>query len=84
MVAGFDLLRDEGVAYAQALRLAGVPVVEQRCDSLIHGFLHLTPVSPASRQALITAAESWRALAGASPHHSLAFPHAVADAIRSR
>jgi acetyl esterase len=65
VLAGFDILRDEGAAYAQALRLAGVPVVEQRAPTLIHGFLHLTTVSPASRQALVTAAQAWGALVGA-------------------
>ena len=36
--AGFDPLRDEGMAYAAALRDAGVPVAERCYDDQVHGF----------------------------------------------
>lgn len=39
--AGFDPLRDEGEAYVDLLRAAGVAVEHQRFDSLIHAFIHL-------------------------------------------
>lgn len=50
--AGFDPLRDEGHAYAQALREAGVSV-DYRChERLIHGFLTMGGASPANREAI--------------------------------
>jgi acetyl esterase/lipase len=41
---------------------AGVPVVLRRFDGLIHGFINMTGVSRASRDALIEVAGALRAL----------------------
>lgn len=50
--AGFDPLRDEGQAYADALAQAGVRV-DYRChERLIHGFLTMGGAIPAMRQAI--------------------------------
>lgn len=50
--AGFDPLRDEGHAYAEALAQAGVRV-DYRChERLIHGFLTMGGAIPAMRQAI--------------------------------
>jgi acetyl esterase len=54
-VAGFDPLRDEGIAYAQRLRSAGVAVDLYRASGLIHGFANLTAVSPGARTAVLDA-----------------------------
>lgn len=49
--AGFDPLRDQGEAYARALRAAGVDV-DYRCyDSLTHAFTSFTGVVPAAAAA---------------------------------
>ena len=38
VTAGFDVLRDDGRAYADALAAAGVPVTYRCVDDMIHGF----------------------------------------------
>lgn len=62
VVAGFDMLRDEGEAYAVALRNAGSPVALTRVDAHGHGFLHMTGVSPGARQSMGKVARDWRAV----------------------
>ncbi len=60
MTAGFDPLRDEGEAYAGALRQAGTRVVVDRAQDLIHGFINMTTV-PAARDAVLRLAGMVRA-----------------------
>jgi len=62
VTAGFDTLRDEGEAYANALRSAGVPVRAWREPSLSHGFIHMTGVAHAARRATRRFAAEARAL----------------------
>ena len=52
----YDPLRDEGEAYADRLRAAGVPVERHRYDGMIHAFFGLTVAFDASRDALARAA----------------------------
>ncbi|WP_405784680.1 alpha/beta hydrolase [Streptomyces sp. NBC_01378] len=44
-------LRDEGDAYAEALRGAGVRVEHRRFDGLVHGFYGMDHISPAAGEA---------------------------------
>jgi acetyl esterase len=49
--AGFDPLRDEGEAYADRLRAAGVETDLTRFDDQIHGFFNIVGVGRTSRAA---------------------------------
>ncbi len=49
--AGFDPLRDEGDAYADALRAAGAPTTSRCYDSLIHGFISMGGIIDAAAHA---------------------------------
>ncbi|MET0273801.1 MAG: alpha/beta hydrolase, partial [Phenylobacterium sp.] len=48
ITAGFDILLDQGEAYARRLREAGVPVAYRCYDALAHGFTAYTGAVPAA------------------------------------
>lgn len=52
VTAGFDPLRDEGEAYAERMREAGVHVALRRQAGLVHSFANLTAVSPSAAAAM--------------------------------
>jgi acetyl esterase len=61
VVAGFDVLRDEGLEYAERLREAGVSVTVGRHSGLIHGFANVPVVGRAAPAAMRDVAAALRA-----------------------
>lgn len=62
ITAEFDPLRDEGEAYAERLRDAGVEVEVRRFDGQTHSFFELTTITPtAAGEAMAMAAQRLRA-----------------------
>jgi len=64
ITAELDPLRDEGEAYADRLRAAGVAVETTRYDGMIHGFFALGEFLSDGRRALVQAAGALRGAIG--------------------
>jgi acetyl esterase len=60
VVCEYDPLRDEGVAYAERLREAGVPVRLSEYEGMIHGFLRMRALIDRSQTVLEESAEALR------------------------
>ena len=60
VTGGFDPLRDEGHAYAEKLRQAGVDVVYREYPGQIHAFVSLTKAIPQGMACTIEIAEYLR------------------------
>ncbi|OUM90734.1 MAG: lipase [Bacillus thermozeamaize] len=60
ITAEYDPLRDEGEAYAELLRQAGVPVTCSCYDGMIHGFFSMIGVIDASEEAIRELADALR------------------------
>ena len=66
LTAGYDPLRDEGIAYARALEAAGCAVTHLHMATQVHGFLTMNRIIRASDTALLTAAAALRHAWGAA------------------
>ncbi len=60
----YDVLRDEGEAYGEALRAAGNAVTIDRYAGVPHGFLSMMPLCPESGRAMKQGAAAMRAALG--------------------
>ena len=52
IAAGHDPLRDDGMRYAELLTAAGVPVILDNAETLVHGYLGYAGVVPAATEAM--------------------------------
>lgn len=62
VTSAFDMLRDEGEAYAHQLRKAGTTVAFRRVASQGHGFMNITPVNESAKWATIQLAQDFAML----------------------
>jgi acetyl esterase len=60
MLGGYDPLHDEGLAYAEKLRAAGVKVVVSDYADMVHCFIYLQTVLPQAHEAVAAAARAVR------------------------
>jgi acetyl esterase/lipase len=61
MLGGYDPLHDEGLAYAEKLRAAGVKVTIADYAEMVHCFIYLQTVLPQAHEAVSQAAKAVRA-----------------------
>jgi acetyl esterase len=61
MLAGYDPLHDEGLAYAEKLRAAGVKVTIADYPDMVHAFIYLQTVLPQAHDAMAKAAKAVKA-----------------------
>lgn len=54
-VAELDVLRDDGIAIAEKLRMAGVEVAVDLCPGMLHGFVRMTSAVSGARDAVARA-----------------------------
>ncbi|MNJ77250.1 Carboxylesterase NlhH [compost metagenome] len=60
LVSEYDPLRDEGEAYAQRLREAGVAADTHRLPGMVHACIHMLGLTPAARSLFELAGRAMR------------------------
>lgn len=65
VTAGYDPLKDEGIAYADKLKKAGVAATHENYAGMVHGFFAMTAVSTAARDAVKKTGQRLKAVFGA-------------------
>jgi acetyl esterase len=60
VTAGFDPLREDGIAYTEKLKRAGVPVTQVDYPTMIHGFFSMQGLIPLASEAIAAAAHAVR------------------------
>lgn len=60
ITAGFDILHDEGLIYANKLKDAGIAVYYTEATDQTHAFINFTPIHQAAKQHWIKAAQDFR------------------------
>lgn len=60
ITAEYDVLRDEGEAYAARLNAAGIPATLHRYEGMLHGFMHFAEPFDDGKRAVAEMAESLR------------------------
>jgi acetyl esterase len=60
ITAGFDPLRDEGIALVDAMRRAGVEVTHHNAEGMIHGYLQMMGMVDAATEAMDLSARAIR------------------------
>lgn len=65
--AAYDVLCDEGEAYAQRMQDMGNRVILKRIDNHGHGFINVTSLNPSAKQTTIGIAQDFRALLDSLP-----------------
>ncbi|RYZ87914.1 MAG: alpha/beta hydrolase, partial [Moraxellaceae bacterium] len=68
ITAGFDVLRDEGEAYAKRMLKLGNQATLERVPGQGHGFINITSVNRSARQATIKMAQDFRQLLDGLAH----------------
>ena len=65
ITAGHDPLRDEGIAFGNALRNSGVPTTHRHYEGAIHGFMTMPKLTLAQQARTETARDLCATVAGA-------------------